>query len=160
MNAKLKVVPLTLARGNEIVAQWHRHNKPCRGHRFTLGAEYQGEIVGAAIIGRPVARMLDTSTTAEVNRLCVSPSAPPNTCSFLYGAARRVWFTMGGKRMITYTLTSESGSSLRGAGWTPNALKPTTRKGCLSRDRAHQPVYDQLKIRWETVCEDRKEAQP
>ena len=150
-NVHMKVIPLTLARANEVVSQWHRHNKACVGHRFSLGAEHDGQLVGVAIVGRPVARKLDQQFTAEVNRLCVTPSAPPNTCSFLYGACRRVWFTMGGKRMITYTLQSESGSSLRGSGWSPTELKAAPKNGWQTRERDHQQVYDQLKIRWETL---------
>lgn len=117
----MTVVPLTLHRANEIVAEHHRHNEPVRGCRFAIGAEHGGELVGVAIVGRPVARMLDRQKVAELTRLCIIPGAPRNTCSFLYGAARRVWFAMGGERIITYTLARESGASLRGAGWKPAA---------------------------------------
>jgi hypothetical protein len=37
--------------------------------------------------------------------------------AFLYGMARRVAQNMGYARLITYTLPSEGGASLRGAGW-------------------------------------------
>jgi len=145
----MKVIPLTLARANEIVAQWHRHNKPVVGHRFSIGAEQDGVLVGVAIIGRPVARKLDQEFTAEVNRLCVIDNAPKNTCSFLYAAARRVWFSMGGTRMITYTLASESGASLRGAGWVETLRREPSGIGWKTRDREHQAVFDETKIRWE-----------
>lgn len=145
----MKVIPLTLERANEVVAEWHRHNKPATGHRFSLGAEHDGKLVGVCIVGRPVARKLDQHFTAEVNRLCVTPEAPPNTCSFLYAAARRVWWAMGGTRMITYTLRSESGASLRGAGWIPEEVARRGQIGWLSRDREHQEVFDEMKIRWE-----------
>lgn len=145
----MTVIPLTLHRANEIVAQWHRHNKPARGCRFCLGAEHDGALVGVVIVGRPVARKLDAAHVAEVNRLCTIDGAPKNTCSFLYGAARRVWFSMGGTRMVTYTLRSESGASLRGAGWSPEPVEPKGASGWHSREREHQPVFDQLKIRWE-----------
>ena len=52
------------------------------------------------------------------------------------------------KRMITYTLQSESGASLRGAGWKVlGEVKPQSwdRKG---RQREWQPIYGQLKFRW------------
>lgn len=145
----MKVIPLTLSRANEVVAQWHRHNKPVTGHRFSLGAEHEGELVGVCIVGRPVARKLDQHFTAEVNRLCVIDGAPKNTCSFLYSAARRVWATMGGTRLITYTLRSESGASLRGAGWTPEQVRPAGGAGWKTRDREDQAVFSELKIRWE-----------
>lgn len=41
----------------------------------------------------------------------------PPTGSALYGAAWRAAKALGWRRLITYTLTSESGASLRGAGW-------------------------------------------
>ncbi len=104
-----------------------------------------------ACVGRPVARAYDPEKVAEVNRLCVVPGAPDNTCSFLYAACRRVWQAMGGERIITYTLATESGASLRGAGWVPTVLKPRTGNGWQSRARAHQPVFDLPKIRWEPV---------
>ncbi|MEC8543818.1 MAG: XF1762 family protein, partial [SAR324 cluster bacterium] len=58
---------------------------------------------------------------------------------------------MGGKRMITYTLQEESGSSLRGAGWKiVGEVKPTERGWDRSnRKRNWQPIYGQLKFRWE-----------
>jgi hypothetical protein len=66
----MNVVPIT-HRANEIVAQWHRHNKPVRGCRFALGAEQDGELVGVVVVGRPVSRKLDKQNVAEVTRLCV-----------------------------------------------------------------------------------------
>lgn len=147
----MKLVPITLKRANEVVAQFHRHNKPVRGCRFCMGAELDGKLVGVVIVGRPVAKNVDQETTAEVTRLCVAPDAPKNICSFLYGAARRAWFTMGGTRLITYTLESESGASLRGAGWTAQAVKQKHKpgRGWQSRDREHQAVFDEQKLRWD-----------
>lgn len=40
-----------------------------------------------------------------------------NACSFLYSKARRTSLEMGFERVITYILESESGNSLRAAGW-------------------------------------------
>lgn len=149
----MKVIPVTLKQANAIVAGWHRHNKPVVGCRYCLGAEVEGRIVGVVIVGRPVARNTDQQFVAEVNRLCVVDDAPKNTCSFLYGAARRVWFAMGGKKMITYTLQTESGSSLRGAGWEPQVLPTNRGKGWLSRERENQPVFAEPKIRWSTEAQ-------
>lgn len=159
--AKLKVIPLTLKSANAYVEDFHRHNKPCVGHRFSIGAlDENKNIVGVAIIGRPVARMLDDGLTAEVNRLCTNDGSPKNVCSFLYARAWRIWQQMGGERMITYTLSTEPGSSLKGAGWhimgeTRKRKKEhlwNTRKktnvGYVS-ERTEQAVDGQLKLRWE-----------
>ncbi len=146
----MKVVPLTVTRANEVVGEWHRHNKPTQGGRFAIGAELDGKLVAVAIVGRPIARMVDATVTAEVTRLCVTPDAPKNACSFLYGAARRVWHTMGGKNLITYTLQSESGASLRAAGWQKVGEVKGAQWGRKSRARADQEVSAQAKFKWST----------
>lgn len=148
----MKVIPLTIQRANEVVLEWHRHNKPVQGGRFAIGADQGGELVGVAIVGRPLARMLTGDVIAEVTRLCVIDSAPKGACSFLYGACRRIWFAMGGKRLVTYTLKSESGASLRGAGWLPVAETATGQQwGRKDRPRLAQAVVAEPKIRWETL---------
>lgn len=145
----MTVFPLTRDKALAIIGQYHRHNSRPVGYRWALGCRHEGQLVGVACVGRPVAKSYDPEKVAEVNRLCVVPGAPKNTCSFLYGACRRVWMAMGGERIITYTLTSESGASLRGAGWIPTPVKKHGSKGWLSRDREHQPVFDEEKLRWE-----------
>lgn len=111
----LRVVPLRLKTANALVLRWHRHHKPTVGGLFAIGAADGPELVGAVIVGRPVARHLDDGTTAEVTR-CVTDGTP-NACSLLYAAAWRAWRAMGGHRLITYTLAAETGTSLRAAGW-------------------------------------------
>lgn len=144
----LALRPITLRAANAFVAEHHRHNKPARGCRFCLSAWAGERLVGVAIVGRPVARGLDNGLTAEVLRLCVLDDAPRNACSFLYGAARRAWLAMGGRRVITYTLQSESGASLRGAGWTRESEVRAGEWSRQGRLRASQPVYAQDKVRW------------
>lgn len=148
----LEVIPVTLREANEFVSNFHRHNKPTQGGRFAIGASTNDEMIGVAIVGRPVARLLDDGWTSEVTRVCVVDHAPKNTCSFLYGRCWRIWQQMGGKRMVTYTLQEESGSSLRGAGW--KILGETKPDGWdrENRKRDWQPIYGQLKFRWEVSC--------
>ena len=112
---KLQLVPLELAEANAFVAQHHRHHKPVAGHKFSLGAALDGKIVGAAIVGRPVSRHRDDGMTLEVTRLCTDGTR--NACSFLYGAAARACFALGFQRIGTYLLASETGASVRAAGW-------------------------------------------
>lgn len=135
---------------NKFVGDHHRHNKPTQGGKFAIGAIADEELVGVAIVGRPVARLLQDGLTAEITRLCTKSDAPKNTCSFLYGRCWRIWQQMGGKKMITYTLQSESGSSLKGAGWKIlGEVEPQTwDRGRSGRYRDYEPVYGQLKFRW------------
>ena len=72
--------------------------------------------MGVVIAGRPVSRYLDDGLTLEVNRLCTT--GEKNACSMLYAAAARAAKAMGYRKIITYTLDNEPGTSLRAAGWT------------------------------------------
>jgi hypothetical protein len=117
----LTITPITFKAANEFVKSHHRHPKPVVGMKFAVAVEHDGQIVGVAITGRPVARKLDNGTTLEVNRCCTDGT--PNACSALYGAAWRVAKSMGYQRLITYTLPHEGGASLRGAGWTLIGLR-------------------------------------
>ena len=145
----LQVTPVTLREANEFVLNFHRHNKPTQGGKFAIGAVNDGDLVGVAIVGRPVSATLQDSLTAEVTRVCVIDGAPKNSCSFLYGRCWRIWQQMGGQRIITYTLQSESGASLRGAGWNIKGEVKLSKWNRKSRPREWQPVYGQLKFRWE-----------
>ena len=129
---------LDLKEANELIRQWHRHHQPSKGHKFSIGAEEGGKLVGAVIVGRPVARGVDHRTTAEVARLVTDGTK--NACSFLYSAAARAVKELGYKRIQTYVLASESGTSLRAAGW---RLDGTTKGGRWIRDH-DDPTARQL----------------
>jgi len=149
--SKLAVTPISLREANEFVENFHRHNKPTQGGRFAIGAMNDDELVGVAIVGRPISATLDDGLTAEVTRVCVVDDAPKNSCSFLYGRCWRIWQQMGGKRMVTYTLQDETGASLRGAGWKiVGEVKPHNRWSQRGGGRTWQPIYGQMKFRWET----------
>ena len=85
----LRLRPISLRDANEYVRQHHRHHKPVAGHKFSIGCEADGELVGVIIAGRPVSRYLDDGFTLEVTRLCTNGAK--NACSFLYGAAARAY---------------------------------------------------------------------
>ena len=55
----LTVKPMSLADANGFVAEHHRHHKPVRGHKFSLGCMANGHLAGVAIVGRPVSRYLE-----------------------------------------------------------------------------------------------------
>jgi hypothetical protein len=112
---KLRHVRVDLGEANAFVAEHHRHHRPVIGHLFSLGATDGERIVGVVIVGRPVARLRDDGETAEVTRLCTDGTK--NACSFLYGAAARAAFALGFKRIGTYILASEPGTSLMACGW-------------------------------------------
>lgn len=152
------VVPITLKEANKFVVNFHRHNGPTarNGGKFAIGASTGDQLVGVAIVGNPISATFMDGFTAEVLRTCVSPDAPRNVNSFLYGAGWRVWRAMGGRKLITYTLQTESGASLRGAGWRIVGEVRPTEDGWRKKDhlsRTWQPVMGQLKFRWEITEE-------
>lgn len=111
----LEICPMTLKEANAYVEQHHRHHQPVVGHKFSIGCSDGEKIVGVAIVGRPVSRHLDDGWTMEVTRLCTDGTR--NACSMLYAAAWRAARAMGYKRLVTYILDTENGTSLRAAGW-------------------------------------------
>jgi hypothetical protein len=96
---RLWIVPLTLAVANAFVEVHHRHHGRLLGHRFSLGVVDELALRGVAIVGRPVARLLDDGLSVEVTRLCTDGT--PNAASALYGGARRAARAMGFRRIDT-----------------------------------------------------------
>ena len=144
----LALTPISLREANAFVERNHRHHKGVTGHKFSIGCTRDGELVGVAIMGRPVSRYLDDGLTLEVNRLCTTGAE--NACSMLYGAAARAARAMGYQKIITYTLDTEPGISLRAAGWKCMGLaggKRWTGKRCPAEDLCPP----QMKLRYEKV---------
>ena len=149
---KLVAVPIDRDEARSFVTSHHRHSMAPYGYRFAVGASDGERLVGVATCGTPVARLLTDGVTAEVTRCCVLEDAPTGTPSFLYAACWRAWRAMGGRKLVTYTLQSESGVSLHAAGAKLIAELParsaaqqwTNRPG-----REFQPVVGQAKFRWE-----------
>ena len=113
--ARLRLVPITWAEAVEFITRHHRHHRPPRGWKFGVAVADDDAIRGVITVGRPVARHLDDGVTLEVNRCCTDGAK--NAASMLYGAAWRAAKALGYQRLVTYTLDTEPGTSLRAAGW-------------------------------------------
>lgn len=113
---KYELQPISFKEAVDFVNEHHRHNVAPQGHKFSIGLNDGEVVVGVVIVGRPVARHNDDTYTLEVTRLCVL-EGHRNACSQLYAAAWRATRAMGYNRLLTYTLKSESGTSLRASGW-------------------------------------------
>ncbi|HKC82468.1 MAG TPA: XF1762 family protein [bacterium] len=112
-----QIWPIELAEANAFIRLHHRHHQPVQGHRFSIGLCDGAKLVGVVVVGRPVARNGGApNRVVEVTRCCTDGT--PMTCSRLYAAAARVAAALGYSRIQTYTLASESGISLKAAGWT------------------------------------------
>ena len=139
------------------MAKNHRHNMPTNGHKFSIACYDGDKLCGVAIAGQPVARKLDDGLTIEIRRVCTDGTH--NACSILYGACSRCAREMGYKRVVTYTLYSESGASLKAAGFIraaenvggvswdmPSRPRETTQISLFGEERKYP---DEKKIRWE-----------
>lgn len=130
----LEIVPVSFADACAFVADHHRHHKPPIGHKFSLGVADDGSLVGVAIVGRPVSRVIQAEGgTLEVLRTATDGTRNAN--SMLYGSAWQATKALGYHRLITYTQEGESGASLRAAGFRVIGQRPP-RKGWDTPPRA------------------------
>lgn len=144
----LTIVPIAQDEANAFVLTHHRHHHPLRvGYVFCIAvADELGCIHGVAIVGRPCARGQWDGWTLEVRR--VATDGTPNACSCLYGASWRAARALGYHRLITYTLSSEPGISLRASGWRLLGERSGRSWGCVSRPRVDKHPT-QTKLLWE-----------
>lgn len=112
---EMEIRPITFKQACNFVSAHHRHHIPSVGCKFCIGLFDDEKMVGCAMCGRPVSRHMDDGTTCEITRLCTDGTN--NACSMLYGASCRVAKAMGYKKVITYTLESENGSSLKASNF-------------------------------------------
>src|SRR5438128_855749 len=107
-------MPVSQRQSRIFIALHHRHNEAPIASVFQIGISENGELVGVAMVGLPKARMACDGKTLEVNRTCTFGTKNAN--SILYGAFARAAKALGWSRLITYTLPSEGGVSLKAAG--------------------------------------------
>jgi hypothetical protein len=148
--SRLVICPLTLREANAYVRQHHRHHGPARGQKFSISvADESNTVRGVAIVGRPTSRVLDDGWTLEVLRLATDGCE--NACSALYGAAWRAGRAMGYRKVVTFTLRSESGTSLRASGWRVVGQVPGRSWSTPSRPRIDTHPL-QPRFRWEITA--------
>ena len=116
----MDIRPITFRQASDYINQHHRHHRATVGCKFCIGL-YEGEkLIGCAVCGRPVSRYLDDGLTCEINRVCTDGTR--NACSMLYGACCRAAKAMGSRQIITYTLESESGTSLKASNFLDDGI--------------------------------------
>ena len=148
----LQTVPFTPAQANRIVERLHRHHGalPLGYAQICIGAVSDGRLCGVSMTGRPTNRNNDDGQTMEVLRLATDGTR--NASSFLLGASANAAKASGAWRILTYTLDSETGASLRAVGWImeqsgihSNWTIPYPGRIVIPRDH-----YEETKRRW--VC--------
>lgn len=150
--AEVAIVPTTQPKANDFVRQVHRHHDAIPGGFawFCLAAVVGGLVRGVAIFGRPTNRNNDDVQTVEALR--VASDGTPNVCSALLAAGANAAKAIGARRVITYTLSAESGASLRGAGWTctdANTGRSWWASGKSRTPAVDRPHMSESKARWE-----------
>ena len=151
----MKIVPLSLKEANEFVEKHHRHNKRVVTHKFSIGLEQDGKIIGVGIAGIPIARLLNDRKTLELRRVCVIPGHA-NGCSKLMARMKQIGQLMGYEKIITYTLQKESVSSLRAVNARQVAKVVGGQWNRKDRPTNYQAVCDEPKWRWELQNEKKK----
>lgn len=112
---RLTAEPIELKDAQEFINKLHRHHAASIRDKFRVAAVQDGEIVGVAQVGRPLSRALNDGYTLEVLRLCTTGER--DVCSFLYSRCARIAKEMGYRKIITYILETEPGTSLKATGW-------------------------------------------
>lgn len=154
-----RLVPVSVTRARQFVQEHHRHNEapPATNVQFAVGLAEGDEVIAVCTAGRPVARSLADGLTLEVNRVCVK-DVRRNANSMMYGAIGRAAQALGCHRLVTYTLESESGASLRAAGFrTPVPIGARSwEKSSPKRTRYDYTIWGErrqaqgeAKLRWE-----------
>lgn len=152
----LRTVPMGVADALAHIEKHHsHHHAPCGG-KFAVGVSQEdgdgARIVCVAIVGRPVARVLDASgTVAELTR-SASDGTAKNAASMCIASAARAAIALGYRRIVSYTILGELGTSYLAAGWHITGLSgdPSgSGEGWHSRP-GRTVIQPSVKVRWET----------
>ena len=160
---EMELVMITLQQARQFTELNHRHHTAPPGHKFSIGLEHDGELIGVAMVGRPVSRHLDNGRTLEITRL--TTNGHKNACSKLYSACVRAGKALGAKKIVTYILETEPGTSLKATGFKRMAEAGGGHWGSPSRPRDIQmklfgrEKYPQgRKVRWERLLKNENKA--
>lgn len=155
----LRLVPVTLAEGRAFIARHHRHSRAPLRWICGVGLDLDGKLVGVACLEGPRAPQLCDGETVEISRVCTLGTR--NGASKLYGAMVRAAAALGYRRVVTYTLSSEPGSSLRASGfepvsevkaesWDRRRVHAAGHQGDFFDARRYGPPEE--RVRWERRC--------
>lgn len=143
---RLAVTPITIGEARRFVEREHSHHHAPLGGLFACAVAEGDRVVCVAVVSRPVARKLGGRGIAEITR--AASDGTPHAASMCLAAATRAAIALGYRRIVSYTLAGEAGTSYRAAGWritgtTHNANGWATREGRTT-------IQSGAKFRWET----------
>jgi len=103
----MELQPVSYKEASAFIEKYHNQHVPSQGWKFGIAVNDGERIVGVITVGRPVAPYKDDGWTLEVTQCVTDGTEGANTR--LYSSALKATMAMGYKRLITYTLISESG---------------------------------------------------
>lgn len=111
----LRARPIYRTEARRWIWEHHRHNVPPTGWLGAVAIEDDGRLCAVGTLGRPVGAGLQDGVTAEITRCCTDGTK--NAASMVYARLARAAAAYGYTSVVTSTLASEPGTSLRAAGF-------------------------------------------
>lgn len=140
--------PVTIRAAKRFVREHHSHHPKIQGGLFGVAVAEAGRVCCVAIVGRPVARSLARDPRCiEVTREA-SDGTVHGAASACLRVAVAAALALGYRRLVSYTLLGETGTTYRKAGWHPAAITDGGEWDRPSRAR-QTALWPERKIRWE-----------
>ena len=110
---------LVLEDAQEFIKRYHRHSKPLKRHRFSIGAFLDNLLVGVVSLDNCSSHGWSKyKSFIEIRRNCIKEDvSEKNVSSYLLDKAIKACFAMGFDHIITYTKPHENGASLKALGF-------------------------------------------
>lgn len=140
MKRMLEIERVKLDEASNYTLKYHRHSKPLKRHKFTIGVidrynpsdDYLGIVTVDNCSSHAWSQRRDH---VEIRRCVVRPDLEEgnNVSSFLLRKAVNACFALGYKCVVTYTRPYESGASLLACGFVLQKIsKPKSDDGLLT----------------------------
>ena len=112
--------PIKWQESQAFVAKHHRHSKPLKRHKFSIGmydySTRNWDLIGVVTVDNCSSAWSKLYDHAEIRRLCVLPDKP-NLASKLLRLATDACVSMGMQKIVSYTRLHESGSTQKAVGY-------------------------------------------
>lgn len=149
----MRIVPVSITEARAFVEKHHKHHHAPPGASFAVGVACLGRLVCVALVGRPISPELDADPTiAELTR-GASDGSTWGAASLCTRTAGEAAVLLGYRRVVSYTLLGERGTSYRKAGWRVTGLRVYAPTAVGWNNRPGRAPTSQVsrhpKVRWE-----------
>jgi hypothetical protein len=154
--------PIERSVAMDFIREHHEHCGGLPGWRFGAGIWNGPTLLRVVVVGNVSGRGFNGRGWLEVRRVCLNRGIPQSlrwkACSMLYRWAAAEAERRGWLKIITYTLSEESGMTLRYARWKHVAVRRArTGWNCAARPRTN-PTPLSAKVLWEKQLNPRPDA--